>query len=61
MEWIIDNWMFILIAAVIITMVFLNFSIRRSYGGHESSHGHEGNPGESSTGGAKKGGHGCCH
>jgi len=61
MEWIRDNWMYVPIAAIFIPLVYFNYRIRRSYGGHENSRGQEGNPEGNSTGGAKKVGHGCCH
>jgi hypothetical protein len=60
MEWIRENWMYVPIAAIFIPLIYFNYRIRRSLGGHENSHGHEGNPGESSSDGAKKSGHGCC-
>jgi hypothetical protein len=59
MEWIIENWYFIIFPALIVAMYFFG---HRKYGqSDEHGDGHEGNPGESSAAGTKKGGHGCCH
>lgn len=58
MEWITDNWYYIIIPALFIAIYFFGQRKQDQSAGH--GHGHEGNPGESSTGGAKKGGHGCC-
>jgi len=61
MEWVRENWFFILIFIFFVAMHSFGGGCMGGHGRHgEEGHHHEGHTGEEAEKNERKGGHGCC-
>ncbi len=60
MEWIRENWIFLLFFILFIAMHLFGHGMHRGHGGHGEEDEHKGHGEESTEKKEKKGGHRCC-
>lgn len=60
MDWLIQNWFFILVLFLCVAMHFFGHGVHREHGGRGGEDEHRGHGEGSGEKEEKKGGHGCC-